>query len=90
MTQERLGELANIQPETMSRIENGANTPDLDTLARIAKVLGVAIPTLFPVDQATDDPHPALTESMLRIWERLGEEDRRLMITIAGRIDCDK
>lgn len=70
----------------MSRIENGANAPDLETLVRIARVLDVPIATLFPVDEPSDDPHPTLTENLLKVWRRLGEKDRRLIIALIGRI----
>jgi transcriptional regulator with XRE-family HTH domain len=86
LTQERLGELAEIQAETMSRIENAVNTPDLETLARIARVLNVSIAAMFPIDLTVDDPDPTLTDVMLADWQKLEDHDRRLVTTFVGRL----
>lgn len=86
LTQERLGELAGVQSETMSRLENAANTPDLDTLARIAKVLNVSVAAMLPLDPTVDDPAPTLTDAMLEDWNKLDDHDKRLVITFVSRL----
>lgn len=86
LTQERLGELAELKSETMSRIETGANTPDLDTLARIAKVLNVSVAAMLPLDPSADDPAPTLTEGLLADWQKLDDHDKRLVIAFVGRL----
>jgi transcriptional regulator with XRE-family HTH domain len=86
LTQERLGELAEVQAETMSRIENAVNTPDIETLARLAKVLNVSIAAMFPINLTDDDPEPTLTDTMLSDWRKLDDHDKRLVTSFVGRL----
>jgi transcriptional regulator with XRE-family HTH domain len=47
-TQERLGEAAGIDRQTINRIENGHSTPTVDQLLDIAEALGVSPRDLLP------------------------------------------
>ncbi len=47
ITQERLAELINIDPKSVSKIENGNSYPSPDTLNAIANALGVEVYELF-------------------------------------------
>jgi transcriptional regulator with XRE-family HTH domain len=47
MTQEHLSERAGISVSFLSMIERGERSPHLETLARIAEALGVAVSELF-------------------------------------------
>lgn len=40
-TQEQIATLAGLKPETISRVETGAVTPDLDTLGKLVRALDV-------------------------------------------------
>ena len=46
-TQERFAEAIGVAPRHISRIENGINSPSVETLGRIASVLGVELKELF-------------------------------------------
>ena len=85
LTQERLAERANVKAETMSRIENGVNTPDLATLARIAKALKVGVPTMFLHGEVGDLTEP-LTARFLMTWSELDDDARRLLIDLVELI----
>jgi len=47
LTQERLGEKADLSYKFIGEVERGQVNPSLDTLAAIAKALGVAVGDLF-------------------------------------------
>lgn len=47
MTQEQLGELVNIEPNSISRIERGYLVPALPTLVNICNVLGISADTVL-------------------------------------------
>ncbi|MEW9533646.1 helix-turn-helix transcriptional regulator [Microbispora sp. NPDC049125] len=57
LTQERLGELAEVDRKTINRIENGMYSPRLDNIFQIADALGVSVRDLFaPPSTGTNDP----------------------------------
>ena len=45
-TQEEFAELINVAPRHVSRIENGVNTPSIETLEKIANVFGLELKDL--------------------------------------------
>lgn len=47
LTQERVATLAGLKPETISRVETGAVTPDLDTLGKLVRALDVTFGTVL-------------------------------------------
>ena len=47
LTQERLGERADLDRKTINRIEQGAHPTSIDHLALISRALGVPISSLF-------------------------------------------
>ncbi|MEV6867411.1 helix-turn-helix transcriptional regulator [Streptosporangium subroseum] len=47
LTQERLGELAEVDRKTINRIENGMYSPRLDNVFQIADALDVSVKELF-------------------------------------------
>ena len=47
ITQERLAELIDIEPNNVSKIENGKNYPSPENLAKIARALNIEIHELF-------------------------------------------
>ena len=46
-TQEQFAEAVGVAPRHVSRIENGVNSPSVETLAKIAEILQVNIKELF-------------------------------------------
>ena len=47
LSQETLAEKADLHPNYVSEVERGGKTIAVDALNRIAKALGVPLPTLF-------------------------------------------
>ncbi|WP_211263987.1 helix-turn-helix transcriptional regulator [Streptosporangium amethystogenes] len=47
LSQERLGELADVDRKTINRIENGMYSPRLDNIFQIADALDISIKELF-------------------------------------------
>ncbi len=50
ISQEKLAELANIHRTTLGQIENGKNSPTLDTVARIANALNITLLELLDLN----------------------------------------
>lgn len=50
MTQRAAADAAGIHPVAWGRIERGEDTPRADTVARIARALGVPVGSLFSAD----------------------------------------
>lgn len=46
LSQEQLANLADIDRKTINRIENGHFSPSLDTMTRVAVVLGKKVPSI--------------------------------------------
>lgn len=51
LTQERLGEQADVDRQQINRIEQGRSSPKLDTLLRLAEALGVDLADLVRTPQ---------------------------------------
>ena len=47
LTQDQLAEAAGISVDMLSNIERGVNAPSFETLAKLARVLGVRVRELF-------------------------------------------
>ena len=54
ITQKELGERAGIDPTLITRYENGAVTPGLNTACALAEALGVTLDDLAPLQPAGD------------------------------------
>jgi len=51
ISQERLGELANLSSNSVSAIERGESNPTIETLDRIAKALNIELKELVDVSK---------------------------------------
>jgi transcriptional regulator with XRE-family HTH domain len=74
LTQEELGAQIGKTPETVSNIERGKQTPTIETLAELARILKVPISELF---DAVGDAN-ALPDARRRSEARLREMVRQL------------
>ncbi|MER5646136.1 helix-turn-helix transcriptional regulator [Streptosporangium sp. NPDC002524] len=59
LTQERLGELADVDRKTINRIENGMYSPLLDQIFKISDALEVPARELFPGADVHRERDPA-------------------------------
>lgn len=48
LTQERLAELAKVDPKSIIEIEAGKRNPTLKTISKIANALGIEVKDIFP------------------------------------------
>lgn len=83
LTQEKLAEAATLQPETISRIENGALSPSISTLALMARALQVPIGDIL--DGERDVPMAGLSPEERRVldaWRDLDGRRRALMMEL--------
>jgi XRE family transcriptional regulator, regulator of sulfur utilization len=56
MTQEQLGEQANVDYKYLGGIERGERNPSTENLAKIAKALGVRLHEIFIFEHEIEDP----------------------------------
>lgn len=56
-TQEKLAELMNIAPRHISRIENGVNTPSIETLEKFAHVFKTELRELCTYEHLYDEKY---------------------------------
>ena len=73
-TQEMFAELIGVAPRHISRIENGVNTPAIETLGRIAKCLNVEVKELFNFPSFHDEEYLKINdvlEGVLKKYEVL-------------------
>lgn len=74
-SQEKLGERCDISNSQLSAYENGRKKPNLATIARIAKGLGVSIDRLYYGDETIDfirsepDQGRKIANSVYALWE---------------------
>ena len=70
MSQAELAEAATITPTYVTRLEAGLSSPNIDTVARLAEGLGVAVTELLPA-AGPDDPTASLRTQAHRLAEAL-------------------
>lgn len=77
ITQEKFAEYMHVSPQAVSRWENGAAYPDIETIPAIATFFGVTTDLLLGVDE---DTREHTVQEYLTEYKRLmptGEEDKR-------------
>lgn len=77
-TQQRLAHEAGITQATVSTLEAGRRQPNMDSLQKIAKALGVSIDGLIEGDSRSDE-----IRYIERVFSQIPEEDKeRIMLII--------
>jgi transcriptional regulator with XRE-family HTH domain len=76
LTQERLADQIGRSVDTISNIERGANSTRVETAARIAEALGVALPELFEFN-VEPEPGRQRRREIAELLRRLGDLDDR-------------
>ena len=72
-TQEEFAEIINVAPRHISRIENGVNTPSIETLDRIAHVFNVEMKDLCSFQHLSDET--TLREDISKILAELKRDE---------------
>jgi transcriptional regulator with XRE-family HTH domain len=70
LSQAKLAVMADMDPATLNRLEQGKGNPNLKTLERVASALGVEVVDLFPKRQSGSSLEPSLLNGL--------EEERRV------------
>ena len=86
MTQEKLAEKANISVHHLGFIERGKAKPTLDTLARIAAAVGIAVEDLFRFPSPNRRDPKQLLEQLVDLLRRRRPEELRLFLTLIQEI----
>lgn len=84
LTQVRLSELLEVSPRVYNRWENGSAAPRLDTLVKIADILGVTLDELVGRSEPTSEvvvQNPRLHE-LYRQIDRLSDEDQQALVIL--------
>jgi transcriptional regulator with XRE-family HTH domain len=76
LTQERLGERLDVQPEAISRFENGGGGLSVSTLLDMANALGVPLSRFFEEPEASASGDGAEERALLDQWRKLPEPYR--------------
>lgn len=82
-TQEALAEVVGIQPHGLSRIEGGHRGPAIETLATIAKALGMGVGELLAVERELPPVELSAAETrLLRLFRELGPAQREALLNL--------
>ena len=85
LTQARLAEKIDVQPETISRIETGKRTASLDLVARIADALDLELHELFRAHEK-DNPRSRAIEKLLWFAQRLSPAEIELVMDVGSAV----
>lgn len=81
LTQQELGEKADINYKFLGEIERGQQNPSFQILARIAAALEVELPELFRLETEITDREDVLNR-IAEIVESLNDEDLRQVLLL--------
>lgn len=80
-TQDKMAEIAGIEPQSISKIESGKNFPLLTNLDKIAVKLGIELEDFFRYEHKV--PDEILRKDLLDIFDRLEQTDKERLLRIA-------
>ena len=78
-TQDKMAEIAGIEPQSISKIESGKNYPLLSNLEKIAKRLEIDLKDFFCYEHKDVN----LREVLLNIFDKLDQNDKERLLRIA-------
>lgn len=80
-TQDKMAEIAGIEPQSISKIESGKNFPLLSNLDKIANNLGIELEEFFNYEhKQTSDK---IREDLINIFDNLEQSDKEKLLRIA-------
>lgn len=83
-TQEHFAEAIGVAPRHVSRIENGVNSPSVESLAKIAEILQVDVKELFNFPYMASEEY--LREDIELILNKLNFEELKLAHKLLNEI----
>lgn len=89
MTQEALGNRADIVPDTISKYERGESTPSIETMAIFAEIFGVSIDYLAGRESPKKETIDYKME-LLKKASKLTDEEKKALYTIANLLVSKK
>ena len=78
-TQEKMAEIAGIEPQSISKIESGKNFPLLSNLEKIAVKLNIELEEFFNYEHKND----LSSKNFVKIYENLSVENKEKLLRIA-------
>lgn len=84
LSQDQLSEKINIDPKHLSRIEVGKSYPSFNTLAKIAKALGIELKDFFEFMHGVKGKE--LIENISKLLKEADEDKLRLILKIIRSI----
>lgn len=85
MTQETLAEMAELQTETISRMENGKRLPTIEKLVEIAEIFGMPVAAFFEhIDTENRQPEAILYAQRISVvLEKLPLDSKQFVLKVA-------
>ena len=80
-TQDKMAEIAGIEPQSISKIESGKNFPLLSNLEKIADSLGIELEDFFDYNHKTSEAQ--LKSDLLKIFDKLDINDKERLLRLA-------
>jgi transcriptional regulator with XRE-family HTH domain len=86
LTQEKLGEEAELHFSYIGQIERGEKSPSLKSVVAIAEALGVSVACLLDPDARVPEETEALAQRFLAITKNSASEDVELCLDLIHRM----
>lgn len=80
-TQDKMAEIAGIEPQSISKIESGKNFPLLTNLDKIASRLGIELEDFFNYEHKVSEDE--IRNELLSIFNSLSLENKEKLLRIA-------
>lgn len=80
-TQDKMAEIAGIEPQSISKIESGKNFPLLSNLDKIASKLGISIEDFFDYEHI--DTEDNMRSEIVGIFDSLNVQDKQRLLRLA-------
>ena len=81
ISQNKLSRISNISQSNISTILSSTKSPNLDTVAKIAKALGVSIS--FLIGESEENTYSKDEERLLSVFRLLNDQGKQMMLTNA-------
>lgn len=84
-TQQQLADIVGVSNVSLSNYERGVQTPDIETLSRLADALGVSVDTLIGRNIDLIEDHPITHEAKIlaKGVDKLPPSERKQLLEIA-------